>query len=109
MEQVLFYLFLDHIIFGIDDGSRLHLRPSAVGDRHRAAVVRPMSRKDIFYSGSVLNLAAGMDGHGGRRRRSSGASNNRRESDASSTAAQAPTMSLKQYRHSVISVPRYVI
>ena len=50
----------DHIIFGVTDGSHLRLRPSTASRRLSHALVRPMSRKDVFYAGSVTQLAAEM-------------------------------------------------
>ncbi len=52
---------VDHIIFGVNDRSRLLLRPA--GGNFPAATVRPMSRKDIFYSGSVMHLAVDTTDH----------------------------------------------
>ena len=68
-------LFLQH-------GSQQVLKPS-VSRRNSKAIIRPMSRKDIFYSGSVYNLALDMS-------EEKGITNN----------------SLKGYRHSIVSIPR---
>jgi len=72
----------EHVIYGVSDGSQLFLRPSR---RNSQAIVRPMSRKDIFFGGSVLALAQLQE------RRAS---------------AVNETLLLDKYRHSVISIPR---
>ena len=90
-----------HIAFGIECGSsaqlsntQLYLEPSSAAGMHigprrsrrnsrrdSRPIVRPMYRKDVFYSGSVSHL---LDVH------------------------EIPP-SLDQYRHSVISIPRFDI
>ncbi len=76
----------DHIVFGVDEGSQMMLRPSVLGER--TALVRPMSRKDVFYGGSVLNLATAQ---------------------ARTESPPPATQLLNRYRHSVMSTPRSVI
>ncbi len=62
-------------MFGVKEGATLHLHPGRGDGTH--AIVRPFSRTDIFYSGSVLSLAEDRDEY-----------------------------SLDRYRHSVVSMPR---
>ena len=52
------------------------------------AIVRPLSRKDIFYSGSIYNLVTDVA-----------------EDD---TKEKKPDTTLTGYRHSVVSIRRYV-
>ena len=70
----------DHVIFGVNEGSKMTLEPSR-RDSATAAIVRPMSRKDIFFSGSIFHLVE-----------------------------ETPTMRIEnrldKYRHSVISIPK---
>ena len=68
----------EHIIFGVNDGDHIYLQPSRRGSL--LATVRPMARKDIFYSGSILHLAGLCD--------------------------PADRVGLDRYRHSVVSIPR---
>ncbi len=77
----------DHIIFGVDEGSRMALRPSVLG--MGTALVRPMSRKDVFYGGSVLSLASVAE-----RRKQQQLQQGRTD------------QMLNRYRHSVIATPR---
>ena len=53
-------------------------RCSIIQKREKAEIVRPMSRKDIFYSGSVMNLPEYQS-----------------------------QKSLQSYRQSILSIPKY--
>ena len=50
-----------NLVYGVQDGAELFLQPrSAVEQLRRpsqAPILRPLSRKDIFYSGSIINIA----------------------------------------------------
>ena len=50
-----------NLVYGVEDGTEFFLQPrSAIEQLRRpsfAPIVRPLSRKDIFYSGSVSNIA----------------------------------------------------
>ena len=63
------------IAFGAQAGSQLFLQPST--RRKSQAIVRPLSRKDVFYGGSIHHLAQDLD----------------------------PT-AFQKYRHSIISIPK---
>lgn len=69
----------ENIYYGVNDGSELMLQPST---REGHAIVRPMSRKDIFFSGSVYQLAEETE------------------------PTTPPVHLLDRYRHSVIAMPR---
>ena len=83
-----------HVLFGIEIGSnaqlsntQLYLEPSSLSrrsssKRNSGPLVRPFSRKDLFYGGSVLHL---LD-----------------------TQEKETSSNWDQYRHSIISTPRYV-
>lgn len=70
----------ENIMYGVNDGSRVSLKPAR---RNSVAIVRPMSRKDIFYGGSITSLVS--------------LSNHKRPPSKAE---------LNRYRHSVISMPR---
>ena len=82
-----------HVLFGIEVGSttqlsntQLYLEPSSLSrrgshKRNSGPLVRPFSRKDLFYGGSVLNLV---------------------------DKQQDMPPKWDQYRHSIISTPRYI-
>ena len=73
---------LDFLNLIFQHGSTQFLKPS-VSRRNSKAIIRPMSRKDIFYSGSVYNLALDM-----------------------SEENRVTDNSLKGYRQSIVSIPR---
>jgi hypothetical protein len=89
----------EHIIYGVNDGTVMTLEPLR---RPSQAIVRPMSRKDIFYGGSVVHLAEDLV----------------RSSLQTFLTLTFLTLSIMQestmpqplvmprYRHSVISIPR---
>ena len=62
-------------------GSKFHLEPTGHCINPRP-IIRPMSRKDIFYSGSVYKLAM------------------------EDSEEVSPSTAMDRYRHSVISIPR---
>ena len=49
-----------NLVYGVTDGTELFLQPrSAIQQMRRpshAPILRPLSRKDIFYSGSIMNI-----------------------------------------------------
>ncbi|TRY63483.1 hypothetical protein TCAL_06855 [Tigriopus californicus] len=84
----------DHIAFCIDgaqldSNKTLLLRPASQSSRRGSRpIVRPLYRKDVFYSGSVANLVHDED-HQSRR------------------MSHVPSFAnLDEYRHSVISIPK---
>ena len=122
----------DHILFGIDThddpelNTKLSLQPGSRRDSRRNSrpIVRPMYRKDIFYSGSITQLAISeqicneaetyidepvvkvVDKGAGDvpgRRFSRGKSFVSQLSHVSSNAQ------LDEYRHSVISLPKFFL
>eukprot|EP00095_Tigriopus_kingsejongensis_P002022 snap_masked-scaffold1627_size33010-processed-gene-0.3 protein:Tk02022 transcript:snap_masked-scaffold1627_size33010-processed-gene-0.3-mRNA-1 annotation:"monocarboxylate transporter" len=87
----------DHIVFGIDgaqldSNKTLLLRPmSHTGSMRRGSrpIIRPLYRKDVFYSGSVANLV------------------NEEEQQPNRKMSYVPSFAnFDEYRHSVISIPK---
>ena len=78
----------DNHVFAVqNDGTKFHLEPtSGLGPR---PIIRPLSRKDIFYSGSVYKLAL----------------DEAEQEDDDNLESRRPS-ALDRYRHSVVSIPR---
>ena len=77
------YLLLKH-------GSTQQLKPYQRRSS-KTPIVRPLSRKDIFYSGSIYNLALDLT-----------------TDDEKENKQIADLNALKGYRHSVVSIPRNI-
>ncbi len=71
------------LVYGVQEDSQQHLQPYQRRSSRANAIVRPLSRKDIFYSGSILSLAESV-------------------THEKTVTAGAD---LKGYRHSVVSIP----
>ena len=45
------------LVYGVADGTELFLQDKSIFRTSQAPILRPLARKDIFYSGSILNIA----------------------------------------------------
>ena len=63
----------------------LHLEPQSPSRRGSRPIIRPMYRKDVFYSGSVSHLI---------------------HSESRLTSANPSFANFEEYRHSILSIPR---
>ena len=92
-----------NLVYGVTDGTELFLQPrSAIQQMRRpsyAPILRPLSRKDIFYSGSIMNInlpnALPDDPP----------PNKFVDEDIDDNFYIPET--LNRYRHSIISIPRF--
>ena len=94
-----------NLVYGITDGTELFLEPrSAIEQLRRpshAPVLRPLARKDIFYSGSIMNIALppALPEHPPPVKFED------EEDDDNMTEMQGNNLS--RYRYSIISIPRH--
>ena len=77
-------------LFNLKHGSTQQLKPYQRRSS-KTPIVRPLSRKDIFYSGSIYNLALDLT-----------------TDDEKENKQIADLNALKGYRHSVVSIPRNI-
>ena len=92
-----------NLVFGVTDGTELFLQPRSAIDQIRrpshAPILRPLSRKDIFYSGSVFNIAVPPP-------LPDDPPPNKYEDEDIDDQIDRPD-TLNRYRHSIISIPKY--
>ena len=92
-----------NLVYGITDGTELFLQPrSAIQQMRRpshAPILRPLSRKDIFYSGSIMNINLPSP------HPDDTPPNKYVDEDIDDNFYIPET--LNRYRHSIISIPRF--
>ena len=92
-----------NLVYGVTDGTELFLQPRSAIEQIRrpshAPILRPLSRKDIFYSGSIfnINLPPPLP--------DSPPPNKFGDEDIDDNMDMPDT--LNRYRHSIISIPKF--
>ena len=89
-----------NLVYGVQDGTELFLQSRSIFEqRSQAPIIRPLSRKDIFYSGSIFNIAVTSQ-------LPDVPPPDKFEDDDIEDNIYEPG-ALNRYRHSIISIPKY--
>lgn len=92
-----------NLVYGVTDGTELFLQPRSAIEQIRrpshAPILRPLSRKDIFYSGSIMNINLPPP------LPDNPPPGKFLDEDMEDNFYQPET--LNRYRHSIISIPKF--